>query len=237
MERVREQPGRGVLDYAGRDGHTLIDRRVYLSASWTEDRDRCQAAGVPDEVGFAATSDLAAQMITSALDCRGAGQVGGGPGPLGLRDPRAGSYLPVIHALRDDLTLLHGQNYNSGPILGLDNQYHTMGGADFPIAMTDMLLAGFPVAGNPDRVFAALRENQVAFSAPSSVSAGNGYVPPAGVQAAVNCLVHGQSCGSYSPHSGTSPTFRGLMTWSVNWDRYYNCKFQLHHGPFLKALP
>lgn len=82
-----------------------------------------------------------------------------GPGPLGLQDPRAGSYLPVIHALRDDLTVLHVQNYNSGPILGLDNQYHTMGGADFQIAMTDMLLAGFPVAGNPDRVFAALRED------------------------------------------------------------------------------
>ncbi len=54
--------------------------------------------------------------------------------------------------------------------------------------MTGMLLAGLPVAGNPDHVFAALRENQVAFGAPSSVSAGNGYVPPAGVQAAVNCL-------------------------------------------------
>lgn len=160
-----------------------------------------------------------------------------GPGPLGLQDPRAGSYLPVIHALRDDLTVLHVQNYNSGPILGLDNQYHTMGGADFHIAMTDMLLAGFPVAGNPDRVFAALREDQVAFGAPSSVSAGNGYVPPAGVQPAVNCLVHGQSCGSYSPHSGTNPNVRGLMTWSINWDRYYDWEFRLHHGPFLKALP
>ncbi len=36
--------------------------------------------------------------------------------------------LPVIHALRDDLTLLHVQDYNSGPIMGLDNQYHSMGG-------------------------------------------------------------------------------------------------------------
>ncbi|MDO3702877.1 glycosyl hydrolase family 18 protein [Micromonospora sp. C28SCA-DRY-2] len=160
-----------------------------------------------------------------------------GPGPWGGQDPRAGSYLPVIHALRDDLTVLHVQDYNSGPIVGLDNQYHTMGGADFHIAMTDMLLAGFSVAGNANAVFPPLREDQVAFGAPSSVSAGNGYVAPAGVQAAVSCLVRGQSCGSYTPRSGTNPNFRGLMTWSINWDRYYNWEFRLNHGPFLKALP
>jgi chitinase len=160
-----------------------------------------------------------------------------GPGPWGGQDPRAGSYLPVIHALRDILTVLHVQDYNSGPIVGLDNQYHTMGGADFHIAMTDMLLAGFPVAGNANAVFPALREDQVAFGAPSSTSAGNGYVAPAGVQQAVTCLVKGQSCGGYTPRSGTNPGFRGLMTWSINWDRYYGWEFRLQHGPFLKALP
>ncbi|MEV0005983.1 IS701 family transposase [Micromonospora sp. NPDC050980] len=56
------------LGYAGVDGHTLIDRRVYLPASWTDDRDRCHAAGVPDEVEFATKPELAAQMITAALD-------------------------------------------------------------------------------------------------------------------------------------------------------------------------
>ncbi|MGK5740998.1 chitinase [Micromonospora sp. URMC 103] len=160
-----------------------------------------------------------------------------GPGPWGGQDPRAGSYLPVIHALRDDLTVLHVQDYNSGPIMGLDNQYHTMGSADFHVAMTDMLLAGFPVAGNASAVFPPLREDQVAFGAPSSVSAGNGYLAPAGVQAAVTCLVRGQGCGAYAPRSGTNPAFRGLMTWSINWDRYYDWEFRLNHGPFLRALP
>ncbi|MEU7794851.1 IS701 family transposase [Micromonospora tulbaghiae] len=56
------------LGYAGADGHTLIDRRVYLPVSWTEDRDRCAAAGVPDEVGFATKPELAAEMINAALD-------------------------------------------------------------------------------------------------------------------------------------------------------------------------
>ncbi|MET7834673.1 cellulose binding domain-containing protein [Micromonospora sediminicola] len=160
-----------------------------------------------------------------------------GSGPWGGQDPRAGSYLPVIHALRDILTVLHVQDYNSGPIVGLDGQYHTMGSADFHIAMTDMLLAGFPVAGNANAVFPALREDQVAFGAPSSTSAGNGYLAPAGVQQAVTCLVRGQNCGAYAPRSGTNPSFRGLMTWSINWDRYYSWEFRLHHGPFLEALP
>ncbi|GGM68162.1 transposase [Micromonospora sonchi] len=56
------------LGYAGTDGHTLIDRRVYLPASWTDDRQRCKAAGVPDEVEFATKPQLAADMITAALD-------------------------------------------------------------------------------------------------------------------------------------------------------------------------
>jgi hypothetical protein len=41
--------------------------------------------------------------------------------------------------------------------MGLDNQYHSMGGPDFHIAMTDMLLTGFPVAGDTSRMFPALR--------------------------------------------------------------------------------
>jgi chitinase len=159
-----------------------------------------------------------------------------GSGPWGGQDPRAGSYLPVIYALRNDLTVLHVQDYNSGSIMGLDNQYHSMGAADFHIAMTDMLLAGFPVAGNAANLFPALRADQVGFGAPSSVSAGNGYVTPAAVQQAVGCLVKGTGCGGYTPRSGTNPNFRGLMTWSINWDRFYSWEFQNTNGAYLKTL-
>ncbi|MEV8513613.1 glycosyl hydrolase family 18 protein [Dactylosporangium sp. NPDC051484] len=151
-------------------------------------------------------------------------------------DNRAGSYLPVIHALRDSLTILHVQDYNSGPIWGLDNQYHNMGGADFHIAMTDMLKAGFPVA-NTGQTFPGLRPDQIAIGVPAAVSAGNGYVAPAVVQSAVNCLASGSGCGGYTLRGGTSPAFRGLMTWSINWDRYYNWEFMNANRPFLNALP
>lgn len=148
-----------------------------------------------------------------------------GSGPFGGQDPRAGAYLPVIHALRDDLTLLHVQDYNSGPVMGLDEQYHTMGGADFHIAMTDMLLAGFPVAGDKDNPFPPLKPSQVAIGLPASVNAGNGHTSPADVTKALNCLTKNTDCGGYRPH-GAWPDLRGLMAWSVNWDRYGNWEFQ-----------
>ncbi|MFF9167554.1 MULTISPECIES: chitinase [unclassified Streptomyces] len=148
-----------------------------------------------------------------------------GTGKWGGQDPRCGAYLPVIHALRDDLTLLHVQDYNSGPIMGLDNQYHSMGGADFHIAMTDMLLTGFPVAGDTNNVFPPLRPDQVAIGMPATTNAGNGYVSPAEVTRTLDCLTKRTDCGSYSPH-GTWPALRGLMTWSVNWDRFGGWEFQ-----------
>lgn len=147
-----------------------------------------------------------------------------GSGPWGGQDPRAGAYLPVIHALRDDLTLLHVQDYNSGSIMGLDNQYHSMGGADFHIAMTDMLLAGFPVAGDQTKVFPGLRPDQVAIGLPASTQAGNGHTSPAEVTKALNCLTKKTGCGSYATH-GTWSNLRGLMTWSINWDRFNNWEF------------
>lgn len=154
-----------------------------------------------------------------------------GSGPWGGQDPRAGAYLPVIHALRDDLTLLHVQDYNSGSIMGLDNQYHSMGGADFHIAMTDMLLTGFPVAGNSERFFPALRPEQVAIGLPASTQAGNGHTAPAEVNKALNCLTKKTDCGSYQTH-GTWPALRGLMTWSINWDRYNQWAFSTNFDAY-----
>lgn len=56
------------MTYAGSGGHTLIDRALYLPKSWTEDRHRCQRAGVPATTEFATKPALAAAMITNALD-------------------------------------------------------------------------------------------------------------------------------------------------------------------------
>lgn len=55
------------LAYQAPRGHTLLDRALYLPKSWTEDRARCQAAGVPDTVRFATKPRLAEQMLTRAF--------------------------------------------------------------------------------------------------------------------------------------------------------------------------
>lgn len=55
------------LAYASQAGHALIDRELYLPASWTDDRDRCRAAGVPDEVGFATKPQQAQAMLERAF--------------------------------------------------------------------------------------------------------------------------------------------------------------------------
>jgi SRSO17 transposase len=55
------------LGYAARAGYTLIDREIYLPRSWTDDPDRCAAAGVPDRVGFATKIRLARRMLARAL--------------------------------------------------------------------------------------------------------------------------------------------------------------------------
>ena len=56
------------LAYVSARGHALIDRELYLPESWTADRDRCRAAGVPDEVEFVTKPRQAMAMIERALD-------------------------------------------------------------------------------------------------------------------------------------------------------------------------
>jgi SRSO17 transposase len=56
------------LTYTTTTGHTLIDRELYLPRCWTGDADRCAAAGVPADTGFATKPALASRMILRALD-------------------------------------------------------------------------------------------------------------------------------------------------------------------------
>lgn len=56
------------LAYASAQGRALIDRELYLPASWTDDRDRCRAAGIADEVPFATKNEHFRQMVQRAMD-------------------------------------------------------------------------------------------------------------------------------------------------------------------------
>lgn len=56
------------LAYASARGRALIDRELYLPKEWISDRDRCRAAGIPDEVDFATKPELAQRMIARATE-------------------------------------------------------------------------------------------------------------------------------------------------------------------------
>ena len=56
------------LAYASRLGHALIDRALYVPQSWTEDRERCRRAGIPDTVEFQSKPAQALAMLQDAVE-------------------------------------------------------------------------------------------------------------------------------------------------------------------------
>ena len=144
-----------------------------------------------------------------------------------------GAYLPLIHALRDDLTLLHVQHYNTGSLTATDGNIYSPGTVDFHVAMSDMLLTGFNAGGEPDNYFPPLRPDQVAVGLPSGTSsASSGYTSPDKVHQSLNCLMEQLQCQNYQP-AQAYPMFRGLMTWSINWDAHRGNEFSAPHRAFL----
>ena len=55
------------LAYASRHGTALIDRELYLPREWTDDAERCQAVGVPEDRTFATKPELALEMLKRTL--------------------------------------------------------------------------------------------------------------------------------------------------------------------------
>jgi chitinase len=133
----------------------------------------------------------------------------------------SGSYLPLIHHLRDILTWLQVQHYNSGPLAALDRNTYSPGTPDFHAAMAEMLLNGFPVMANPQNIFPPLKPEQVVIGAaafPAAVT--NGHTDPFELQNALASLASGESFGgTYVRQSAENyASLRGVMTWSINWD-------------------
>jgi SRSO17 transposase len=58
------------LTYASAHGHALLDRALYLPQAWTDDRERCEHAGVPDEQLFTTKPQMARQMLKRAFDAQ-----------------------------------------------------------------------------------------------------------------------------------------------------------------------
>jgi len=62
------------MAYVSERGHTLVDARLYLPPIWTDDPERCRAAGVPGAVSYQSKADLA---LTNLRQARAAGHLQG----------------------------------------------------------------------------------------------------------------------------------------------------------------
>ena len=55
------------LGYAADDFHCLVDGELFLPESWSEDRERCQEAGIPDSMVYRPKTDIALEMYDRAV--------------------------------------------------------------------------------------------------------------------------------------------------------------------------
>ncbi|RMI89516.1 chitinase [Streptomyces sp. ZS0098] len=135
------------------------------------------------------------------------------------------SYFRTALNVKDILTVVNMQYYNSGSMLGCDGKVYSQGSVDFLTALACIQLEN------------GLDPSQVGLGLPASTrGAGSGYVAPSVVNAALDCLTRGTSCGSFKP-SKTYPGLRGAMTWSTNWDATAGNAWSNAVGPHVHALP
>lgn len=64
------------LGYASCWGQGLLDRGLFVPQDWSQDRERCRRAGIPDAVVYQPKTELARQMLEQALDCGVTAQCG-----------------------------------------------------------------------------------------------------------------------------------------------------------------
>ncbi|MFE1509483.1 chitinase [Streptomyces sp. NPDC058726] len=137
----------------------------------------------------------------------------------------SGSYFRTALNVKDILTVVNMQYYNSGSMLGCDGKVYSQGSVDFLTALACIQLEG------------GLDPSQVGLGLPASTrGAGSGYVSPSVVNNALDCLTRGTNCGTFKP-SRTYPSLRGAMTWSTNWDATANNAWSNAVGPHVHALP
>jgi SRSO17 transposase len=82
------------LTYSSPAGRTFLDRELYLPKAWTDDRERCNAAGIPADRGFKTKPELAMDMLARALDA-------GVPARWVTGDAVYGQYYKLRKALED----------------------------------------------------------------------------------------------------------------------------------------
>jgi chitinase len=145
-----------------------------------------------------------------------------------------GSYLAITYAIRDILSFIDVQDYNTPPLEGLDGEIYQPGTVDYHAAMTELLLHGFPVGGDAAQMFPGMPANQVA------VGFLAGDTTPEVVAQAMDYIVTGKAPPGTRyvlRRRGGYPGMIGAMFWTIDADRRENYKFSNRVGPLLHAYP
>ncbi|MFF7728223.1 chitinase [Streptomyces sp. NPDC008001] len=146
------------------------------------------------------------------------------PQTIDMQSTSAGYFRTALD-IKDILTVVNMQYYNSGSMNGCDGKVYAQGSVDFLTALACIQLEG------------GLDPSQVGLGLPASPrAAGSGYVSPSVVNSALDCLAKGTGCGSFKPPK-TYPGIRGAMTWSTNWDTANGSPWSAAVGPHVHGLP
>jgi chitinase len=156
--------------------------------------------------------------------------------PAGYTDygGQFGSYLPIAHALRDILAFMDVQDYNTPPLESLDGEIYQPGTVDYHAAVTELVLRGFNVAGDPKEFFPPLPPEKVAVGFLTSDTT------PETVRQVMDRIITGrQPAGANYKlrQPGGYPGMIGAMFWTIDADRRGDYKFSNLIGPQLHALP
>ncbi|WP_326795598.1 chitinase [Streptomyces sp. NBC_01808] len=190
--------------------------------------------GLMEEYGFDGVdidleNGLNSTYMTQALEAIHAGAGDGlvvtmAPQTIDMQSPD-NEYFKTALNIKDFLTVVNMQYYNSGSMLGCDGQVYSQGTVDFLTGLACIQLEN------------GLDPSQVGLGTPASPrAAGGGYVDPGVVTDALDCLTRGTGCGSFKPEK-TYPGLRGAMTWSTNWDASNGNAWSDTVGPHVDQLP
>jgi len=141
-----------------------------------------------------------------------------------------GSYLPILYAIKDILSFVDVQDYNTPPLEGLDGEIYQPGSVDYHAAMTELLLHGFNVGGDPKQFFPPMPPDKVA------VGFLTGDTTPPIVGQAMDYIITGKAPAgtTYKLREPNGyPGMIGAMFWTIDADRRANYNFSNVIGPQL----
>ena len=145
-----------------------------------------------------------------------------------------GSYLAITYAIRDYLSFIDVQDYNTPPLEGLDGEIYQPGTVDYHAAMTELLLHGFNIGHDPKQFFPPMPANKVA------VGFLTGDTTPDIVSQAMDYIITGRAPAGtkYKLRKSTGyPGMIGAMFWTIDADRRANYNFSNVVGPELHSYP